>query len=78
MIDLSKITYRLVVTDENGTQYDIKDYVENLGWEENENELSVRSSFTVRNDNTSRGKLSSLIKPGCLICIFASDGRSFE
>lgn len=78
MIDLSKITYRLVVTDENGTQYDIKDYVENLGWEENENELSVRSSFTVKNDNTSRGKLSSLIKPGCLICIFASDGRSFE
>lgn len=74
MIDLSKIEYRLVIIDESGNQYNIKEYVHGLGWEENENEISVRSSFTVRNDKTSKGKLSSLIKPGCLIGIFASDG----
>ncbi len=74
MVDLSKIEYMVIVTDENGKQYNIKDYVENLGWEENENEISLRSSFTVRNDKTEKGYLSYFIKPGCLICIYASDG----
>lgn len=76
MIDLSKIRYRVVVMDETGRQYNIKNYIQNLGWEENENEISVRSSFTARNDQTSKGYLSSIIKPGCLVGIFASDGGS--
>lgn len=78
MIDLSKIRYRVVVMDENGNQYNIKDFVQNLGWEENENEISVRSSFTAKNDKTSKGYLSSIIKPGCLVGIFASDGGSLD
>ena len=45
MIDLAKIKYRLVVMDENKNQYNIKEYVENLGWEENDGELAVRLSF---------------------------------
>lgn len=78
MIDLSKIRYRVVVMDESGRQYNIKDYVQNLGWEENENEISVRSSFTAKNDKTSQGYLSNIIKPGCLVGVFASDGVSFD
>ena len=74
MIDLSKISYRVVVMTKSGKQYNIKDFITNLGWEENENEISVRSSFTIRNDKTSKGRLSSLIKLGYNICIFASDG----
>ena len=75
MIDLSKIKYRVVVIAENGKQYNIKEFIQNLGWEENENEISVRSSFTAKNDKTSQGYLSNLIKPGCLIGIFATDGK---
>lgn len=78
MIDLSKIMYRVVVMDEKGNQYNIKDFVQNLGWEENENEISVRSSFAAKNDKTSKGYLSSIIKPGCLVGIFASDGSSLD
>lgn len=78
MIDLSKIEYRVAVINEKGKQYNIKDYIHNLGWEENENEISVRISFTARNDKTSKGYLSSIIKPGCLVGIFASDGRSLD
>ena len=78
MIDLSKIKYRVVVMDEAGNQYNIKDYIQNLGWEENETEISVRSSFTARNDKTSKGYLSSIIKPGCLVGIFATDGGSLD
>ena len=78
MIDLSRITYRVVVMDEEGNQYNIKDYIQNLGWEENENEISMRSSFTVRNEETSKGYLSNIIRPGCLVGIFASDGGSLD
>lgn len=78
MIDLGKIQYRVVVMDGSGRQYDIKDFVENLGWEDNENEISVRVSFTIRNDQTARGYLSGIIKPGSLIGIFATAGGRSE
>lgn len=74
MTDLSKIRYRVVVMDGNGKQYDIRDYIQSLGWEENSSEIAVRISFTVRNDRTTEGYLSDLVKPGTLIGIFASAG----
>lgn len=78
MIDLSNIRYQVVAMDEEGNQYNIKDFIQNLGWEENEKEISMRSSFTVRNAKTPKGHLSDIIKPGCLVGIFASDGASFD
>lgn len=69
MIDLSKIAYRLTVMSSGGKQYNIKEFVTGLGWEENKNEISVRVSFTAKNDKTSAGRLSEIIKPGCLIGI---------
>lgn len=74
-LDLSQLTYRLVIMTEGNEQYNIKNYVTNLGWEENEKELATRLSFTVLNDETPKGKLSSLIKPGCLVGIFATIGN---
>lgn len=74
MIDLSQVEYRVIVVDEKGKQYNVKQYIQNLGWEENENEISVRISFTARNDKTSKGMLSSLIKPGCLVAVYAKAG----
>ena len=41
MIDLSKIKYRVVVMDESGKQYNIQDYIQNLGWEENDSEIET-------------------------------------
>lgn len=74
MINLANIKYYVAVMDASGNQYNIGDFVQNLGWEENEKEISMRLSFTVRNHETAKGYLSSLIKPGCLIGIFATDG----
>lgn len=76
MIDVSKIKYRLVVMTEDKKQYNIKEFVEDLGWEENDGELAVRISFTAKNEKTSAGLISSLAKPGCLVGIFATDGST--
>ena len=78
MIDVSKIKYRLVIMTESKKQYNIKDYVENLGWEENDGELAVRLSFTAKNEKTSAGLISSLAKPGCLVGVFAEHGSTNE
>ena len=78
MIDVANIKYRLVVMTEDKKQYNIKEFVENLGWEENDGELAVRISFTAKNDKTSAGLISSLAKPGCLVGIFASHGSTDE
>lgn len=78
MIDVANIKYRLVVMTGDKKQYNIKEFVENLGWEENDGELAVRISFTAKNDKTSAGLISSLAKPGCLVGIFASHGSIDE
>ena len=78
MIDVANIKYRLVVMTEDKKQYNIKEFVENLGWEENDGELAVRISFTAKNDKTSAGLISSLARPGCLVGIFASHGSTDE
>ncbi len=78
MVDISKIRYRLVIMDENGKQYNIRDYVEGLGWEQGEKELATRISFNTRNDQTTAGLLSDLAKLGCLIGVFATDGEVNE
>lgn len=78
MIDVANIKYRLVVMTEDKKQYNIKEFVENLGWEENDGELAVRISFTAKNDKTSAGLISSLAKPGCLVGVFASHGSTDE
>ncbi|MCM1233688.1 MAG: hypothetical protein NC489_26535 [Ruminococcus flavefaciens] len=74
MIDVSTIKYRVIVVDSKGKKYDISDYVQKLGWEENDGELSQRITFTSRNDKTSKGTLSSILKLGCRICISARHG----
>ena len=73
MVDLSAVSYRVVAIDETGKRHNISGYVQNLGWEENRNEISVRSSFAARNDRASEGYLAGIIKPGCLICIYAAE-----
>lgn len=78
MIDVANIKYRLVVMTEDKKQYNIKEFVENLGWEENDGELAVRISFTAKNDQTSAGLISSLAKPGCLVGVFTSHGSIDE
>ena len=74
MLELGKTQYRLIFMDESGKEYNITDYVGDLGWEELEKEMACRISFNVLNDNTSKGKLSSLLKSGCLCAIFATMG----
>ena len=76
MLDLTNVSYRLVVMTEKKKQYDIRNFVTNLGWEESENEIAMRISLTERNDKTSKGRLSSLVKPGCLVGIFAAVGKT--
>lgn len=74
MIDIATVKYRVIVVDNKKNRYNITDYLENLGWQENEGEISMQTSFTVRNDKTSKGYLSKLIRPGTLIIVSAKHG----
>ncbi len=79
MIDIATLKYRVVVVDSKKNRYNISEYIENLGWQENEGEISMQTSFTVRNDKTSKGYLSKLIKPGTLIIVSAKhDSKKYK
>ena len=67
---VSDTNYTLVIVSEDGTQYDISDFAEDLGWEENEKELASHLSFTV---GTDKAELAALIKIGCIAAVL-TDG----
>lgn len=74
MVDIATLKYRIFVVDSKKNRHNITDFVENLGWRENEGEISTQISFTVRNDKTPKGYLSKLIRPGTLIIVSAKHG----
>lgn len=69
MVEPSKYKYTLLLVTEKGKTYNISDLVESLTWEEPERELAARVSFYAKNDRTSKGRLSSLAKPGCYVYV---------
>lgn len=63
---VSETKYTLVILAEDGTQYDISDFAEDLGWEENEKELALSMSFSVITDDR---ELESILKIGCVAAV---------
>lgn len=74
MIDIAKLRYQLLLVTEAGKEIDITGATEDLGWEEGEAELALRTSFTIANAKYNGQLLSSLAKPGCLIAVIADWG----
>ncbi len=75
MIDISTVRYKVFLVDNKNTTYNITDFIHGLSWEENDREISMRISFTVRNDESVKGFLSTLAKLGSLVCVLAKDGH---
>ena len=71
MFDASKTKYRLLVMAQDGTQYNIKNFATDLGWEQNAGELATRISFAVYDEKLPAGRISKLAKPGCLVVVTA-------
>ncbi len=71
MVDLATVKYKVTAVDSSKNEYDITDFLESLSWSENKNELAVRISFSCRNQETRKGYLAQIIKPGCLVRVHA-------
>ena len=72
MLEPVRYKYAVILLTEKNQQYDISDFISNLTWEEPEKELASRISFTAKNDKTSKGRISSLAKPGRYIYLMYS------
>ena len=75
VVDIATLKYKVVIVDSKKKRYNITDYIQSLSWEENENEISSRITFDTRNDKTSKGYLSAMIKLGCLVLVYAKHGN---
>ena len=75
MVDIATLKYKVVIVDSKKKRYNITDYIQDLSWEENENEISSRITFDTRNDKASKGYLSAMIKLGCLVLVYAKHGN---
>lgn len=78
MIDISKLTYKVVVLGETGEQLNVTDITENLSWEENDGELALRLSVTLANTTHNGKRISSIAKPNCYIIVTAEVESSSE
>ena len=72
MINPMKYKYLVAIMTADKKAYDITQFVEDVSWEEGENQLAARISFSAKNDKTSKGRISSLAKPGCYAALLYS------
>lgn len=69
MIEISKVSYDVIVVTEKNLQLNITQAVEDLGWEENEDELAMKISFDMYNATYNGSQLSSLVKIGAIVAV---------
>lgn len=80
MINPMKYKYLVAIMTADKKAYDITQFVEDVSWEEGEDQLAARISFSAKNDKTSKGRISSLAKPGCYAALLYSynSGKNAE
>ena len=71
MIEISKVSYDVIVITEKNLQLQITQAVEDLGWEENEDELAMKIGFDMYNATYNGSRLSSLVKLGAIVAVKA-------
>lgn len=76
MINIEKLSYRVVNTIEDGTQLDITGAVTDLSWEENDGEIATKINVSLHNVKYKGKYLSDYCKPNTLIDIFANWGTT--
>lgn len=74
-IDLSKVKYSCVAILADGRQLHLDEVAENIAWEENEKELSVRLNLTLRDTAHSDGRLSGALSLCTVIYLYADWGE---
>lgn len=74
-IDLYKLKYTVYAKDSGGNKHDVTGILEELGWDENENEIATKITFRVMSKKTKHGTVSSILKPGNTVLIYANDGN---
>ncbi len=74
MIDLGSVKYCGAVITEGGVIMELTDYMSDLTWQEAKGQLSMKATFTARNDKTGDKFLSDIVKPGMVFIVLATLG----
>ena len=77
-IDLYKLSYTVYAKDSGGNKHNVTGILEELGWDENENELSTKISFKVMSKKTKHGTTSQILKPGNTVLVYANVGSGSQ
>ena len=75
MIDISKVEYRVVVVDKEGTQYDVTSITSALGWSEGEKELAAKITCKFACVIVNDTLITDVVKMNTPIIVYASDGE---
>lgn len=73
-IDLSRIKYSVVALLSDGAQINLDEVAENIAWEENKDELSVRLNLTLRDIAYGQGRLSAALALCTVVYLYADWG----
>ena len=71
MINVNNVSYTVIVITEKKLQLNITQAVEELGWEENEDELAMKIHFNMYNALYNKERLSSLVKINSVVVVKA-------
>lgn len=69
MINVNGVSYTVIVITEKNLQLNITQAVDDLGWEEEEDELAMKVHFDMYNAKYNGSRLSSLVKIGVIVAV---------
>ncbi len=72
MIDLGEVKYYGVVITDDGKTIEVTDSLSELSWSEPQGQLSMKASFTARNNSADGSFLSDTVQPGMIFVVLAS------
>lgn len=77
-ITLGDAAYYAFIVGDDGKQIELTDYIDTLQWAELQGQLSMKATFTARNEETPEGYVSDICKPGAFLVIVAKTSEGLK
>ncbi len=74
-ISLGNAAYYSFIVGDDGKQIELTDYIDSLSWSELQGQLSMKATFSARNEKTAEGYVSDICKPGAFFVVVAKTSK---
>lgn len=77
-VALGDAAYYAFIVGDDGEQIELTNYIDSLQWSELQGQLSMKATFSARNEKTDEGYISDICKPGAFLVVVAKTSKGMQ